>query len=726
VKRESKEYVFEDSYDVRVVVGGIIGTMGRLDLNDGGGIGDHVVAKDISVVGNITVGSDSKRVSTTNAGGVFVGGLAGTVTGNGVEKKAELLNCDYRNGNIDVYNRTGLLAVGAAVGRLVSNAKIRDCISRGGGKTSKSYWGNSFSVGGFVGEIFHLGKVTIENCYGEYLIDAKGENHLQEGDSGGGTAGASTMIPPVRVGGFAGRIRFRDGEIKIQHCYASGNVKAEGYGRIYAGGFVGEVTGNVSILSCYATGNVNATANLTDCTISAGGFAGEGSTFINCYALGDVEAEKSQSEDGEFYSIFVDYIGGFVGNIRGGEGLDRCFAKGNIKAERNIDFTSINDAPIYAGGLVGYVSSGEIKNSAALGTKIEVSGEPGMNNATGIPNKHSIGRVFGHDTRIPLPHETYAYNEMQFYVDGKEIREYVSGLTYPILSGNPVLEEPKQIAAPEAKGPLSIREYEHEFMGGFKINYMDISGITISDPNGIKSSDIPPGIGAWNGKDTITHINLDAITDKLDIDLNLLSITGSSSIYRITVSKVGNGFEVTGPAPISSSTQIHSITGLSITHPDNNIGIKSVFIKPSHGEWGNPVWGWTGTTTGEIAGLNLKNLQDYIPMFLELTITDTTNIHSVYRITISKDGNIINIGSPGYQSSGGIDVIGPGNSSRQHGESTEFSQFMSTSFWLGNKMNFNSATGGFGSLTNAWNFSRLYGKGHPILNGADGKPMPGQ
>jgi len=50
---------------------------------------------------------------------------------------------------------------------------------------------------------------------------------------------------------------------------------------------------------------------------------------------------------------------------------------------------------------------------------------------------------------------------------------------------------------------------------------------------------------------------------------------------------------------------------------------------------------------------------------------------------------------------------------------------LTANFWL-HTLNFNNVSGGFGGITNTWNFAGIEGRGYPLLNDADGKLMGGQ
>jgi hypothetical protein len=729
VNRRSKLYYVDTPFLVNILVGGIAGVMGRLDIDDGEG--DPVVAQDISIVGNITVGGETKAVGTTDwaDSGLFVGGLAGTITGGIIGKEAELLNCDYRDGSIQVFNNTGLLVVGGAVGKLAAGSvKIRDCISRGSIlKAEKDGWGFGFSIGGFIGEIGGQSKFLIngilENCYGEYPIDVTGSDHVGppvgDGDK-------TTTTPGINAGGFLGHANINEGEMKIQHCYASGDIKAEGFSGIDVGGFAGDVRGDISILSCYAKGDLNVTVLRGVSSVSAGGFVGVGSTFINCYALGNVKAHKKENSIQEPTSIQHDFIGGFVGNLDRGL-LDRCFAKGTITATRDSNLPESGD-PIYAGGLVGYVYHSELKNSAALGTKIEVSGNPGKD-PEGIPKNHFIGRVYGHDDRNdpnfpPLP-ETHAFDGMEISVDGNQINE---GL---ILSGTPELNM-YTIFAPVMNGTL--------LLNSDNVNNASITGINIETPCGmgirnsyldtfpkISDPEGPKNNGTWNGTDAITGIDLGILADDetLFFNITLYSNAGSSSLYSIEVirNSSNSDFDINGPTLYYLQEEFYSVEGLSITD-SNNYGIQSVDItciddngNPTY-IFGTPFWEEADNT---ITKISLSALENNASIHLDLTIKDLTGVTSLYRITISKNNNgDLSASAPEWQGGTAMksDKAGP------HGADLSIKTMLSATFWLGT-LNFNSASS-FGSIRNVWNFSSLQGMGYPVLNGPNGKPMPGQ
>ncbi len=102
-----------------------------------------------------------------------------------------------------------------------------------------------------------------------------------------------------------------------------------------AGGIAGEVAGTGSISNCYASGTITGQSNL-------GGIVGRGIDIENCASSATVSGTAN--------------IGGIAGTSKGI--VQNCYATGMITAG-----TGTNNR---AGGIVGYVNGGVIKNCAAL------------------------------------------------------------------------------------------------------------------------------------------------------------------------------------------------------------------------------------------------------------------------------------------------------------------------------------------------------------------------
>ena len=366
-----------------IYLGGIAGCMGEPGTPASGG--NAVRVEYASVVGDLTVGSktvgvnviDSKISGGGKIGdndgflGLFVGGLAGFIRGEGSQQaqQAALLNSDYRQGTIFVHSEKGSAVLGGAVGRLYVNAVIKDSSAlQGDFEIIKTDHGTDFYIGGFIGNIFGYegdvkGTQEVIGCYSDGPVVTFADINSQT----------------VNAGGFAGGL-----SADVSYCYAKGNVSVEG-GIVNAGGFVGQSTAS-HIKNCFAAGTVNA---IGKGQINVGGFAGNASNLSDCYALGDVFHDSAMTLGSNTFA------GGLVGTSDGT--VERCFATGSVAAHSD-------EAWIYAGGLTGQTTMGSFINNAALGTSVVTT--------TNNINKSSIGRIGG---SIDVGNNNHAYNGLFLY-----------------------------------------------------------------------------------------------------------------------------------------------------------------------------------------------------------------------------------------------------------------------------------------------------------------------
>jgi hypothetical protein len=368
-------------------IGGITGSMGfpGTGTSNSNSIttgGDAVRAEGVTVLGNITVGSDAAKVgasvpagSNGEVTGLHLGGLAGIIRGadNMDGKRAVLHKSEYRQGTISIWINAGRLYIGGAIGSIYQYANITDCFSVAGEITYSQSGSMPSYAGGFIGEFWRNG--TIKNCYSENSLNASRINGI----------GNFTL----RIGGFGGRLA-----AQVEYCYAKGDVSGSNIdgntGRLNIGGFAGEFTDDGSASYCYATGNVRAMKT----SIYAGGFAGVAQNLSNCYALGDVFADDTQ------YAI---QAGGLAGQLKDSTIVEKCFAAGSVIAQ------SSGSVVIYAGGLVGFVeyaSSAALQHSAALGASVTATGGGTRN----------IGRVYGTVAGTTLVNN-HVYDGMRLYSD---------------------------------------------------------------------------------------------------------------------------------------------------------------------------------------------------------------------------------------------------------------------------------------------------------------------
>jgi hypothetical protein len=363
-------------------VGGAAGSMGR-PAN-----GDAVTVEEVSIAGNITVGSQASPVNASGTAnstvGLFVGGLSGFIRGSGAgASNATLLDLEYRQGNIRVWSGDGVTILGGAIGKNYGYAAITGCSSLAGSfiidKNSADV--SQYYVGGFLGDFYQTG--TMSNCYSDNQIVISGVSGFT-----GGVVG----------GGFAGRI---NAGVSVSYCYALGDVSATGYAAVYTGGFAGIINNGSSASYCYSAGDVYAYGKEVNVSGPyAGGFTGSAYDLTDCYALGNVFVDRSAG------GLSVLYAGALVGMFNGLSGgnqtVEHCFAAGSVIAQRD------SNGGIGAGGLAGYISSNStLKNSAALGASVTI---------TGLGTQY-IGRVIGRAVSGFTAQNNYANNGMRLYRD---------------------------------------------------------------------------------------------------------------------------------------------------------------------------------------------------------------------------------------------------------------------------------------------------------------------
>lgn len=150
-------------------------------------------------------------------------------------------------------------------------------------------------IGGLAGEFY------VENCHNKANV----------------TGGQGT-------GGFVGAILNTTGNAVIKNCSNLGNVNTGS--SMYAGGFVGQISGTVTIENCWNTGNVTSTNGYI------GGFSGSMSigTIKNCYNTGNVSAAGTN-------------VGGMIGYAQGGS-IINCYNSGKITNTNTAGYGAIKGA----------------------------------------------------------------------------------------------------------------------------------------------------------------------------------------------------------------------------------------------------------------------------------------------------------------------------------------------------------------------------------------------
>ena len=143
----------------------------------------------------------------------------------------------------------------------------------------------------------------------------------------------------IKGGTFVGSIVGYAGNCAFSNCYATGEVRGDGFiGGLIGNLLAGEVSGSFSTCKVSSVGNY------------AGGLVGfdnTSSSINNCYATGAVDG--------------ILYVGGLTGGGDSGR-VTMCYATGEVSANR------------HAGGLAGYFQGGKIEFSVALNLAINRTG----------------------------------------------------------------------------------------------------------------------------------------------------------------------------------------------------------------------------------------------------------------------------------------------------------------------------------------------------------------
>ena len=339
----------------------------------------------------------TNRASFTGAN--FSGGIAG-------RSEVTITGC-LNTGNLDA---DGHKFVGGIVGAYEGINDINDCTNTGDikggfdvggivGKTKSTVTGcmNSgtvtaslYNVGGIIGSAYNDISVTVCRNAGDVICT----NTSSESCAGGiiGTISNATLIKDCRNTGdvtasnkYAGGIigRADDAETRIENCRNSGDVKAVGS----AGGIAGISYRSISL--CVNTGDVTCTGKAaggiagdssdTDSSISlcensgdvtgvedVGGIAGRAYNVEKCININNsIEAEKyaggivgfmgndgsTVNQCGSTGTVTVsgDYVGGVVGDIRGGT-IKNCYNQGVVWGNE------------YVGGIAGSMQKDTVKN----------------------------------------------------------------------------------------------------------------------------------------------------------------------------------------------------------------------------------------------------------------------------------------------------------------------------------------------------------------------------
>lgn len=182
------------------------------------------------------------------------------------------------------------------------------------------------------------------------------------------------------TGGFVGAILNTTGNPVIKNCSNSGNVNTGS--SMYAGGFVGQISGTVTIENCWNTGNVTSTNGYI------GGFSGSMSigTVINCYNAGNVSAAGTN-------------VGGMIGYAQGGS-IINCYNSGKLTNTNTAGYGAIKGAGTTATITNCYAPDNIGDNIKTDGTTLKVSTAFASGEVAWLLG-NAFGQSLGTDT-IPL------------------------------------------------------------------------------------------------------------------------------------------------------------------------------------------------------------------------------------------------------------------------------------------------------------------------------------
>jgi hypothetical protein len=282
----------------------------------------------------------------------------------------------------------GPLQVGGFVGYAYEGASFTNCSVVADLVSAKKHTGEAggnICIGGFAGYVY---KAIFTNCYAAVPVLIP-EDHIGNEDI------------YIFAGGFLGNM-FEGSHLSTCHALKEVTVGAA-KAHCFAGGLVGYGAGTDSdalkctISKCYAEGNVSAvvTIDTTQRNVGVGGLTSIGLflDITDCYALGTVTLTwKGSSTTDNAYA----YAGGLVGRLTAGT-VKNSFSTGSVDARRE----NTGTGALYAGGLIGLVEAGgNLSNSAALGIYVGALGSS--------PN---AGRITGQNSGALS--NNYAYSGMK-------------------------------------------------------------------------------------------------------------------------------------------------------------------------------------------------------------------------------------------------------------------------------------------------------------------------
>jgi len=292
-------------------------------------------------------------------------------------------------------------------------------------------------------------------------------------------------------------------------------------------------------------------------------------------------------------------------------------------------------------------------------------------------------------------------------------KEFVSEIIYEEDE-----ETIKEIVVKEIIVPLEIGDFiitnpnlihtttVSALINGILINDTSGSGIVNTSMTVTSNRTDAGGNPVWTGN-SITGIDLSGLTntdDHLRFDFNTSNNAGSSSVYRIDITRNASGsFILTGPT-LQSENRIRSIGGIFI-NDEGGSGLANVSMRAERNPAGgnSPVWNGNSITRIDLSGLTANNHY----WRFDFTLQDNAGNSSVYRIQATRNAtDSFVLSGPTLQ---GTPVIVRSAASSQHGEAVTGSTFFNSSFWTRTTPN------GLGFSPTNWNFNFVVGRGYPQL-----------
>ncbi|WP_421954681.1 YDG domain-containing protein [Polaromonas sp.] len=369
-------------------------TISKLTINAGssanvglfGSTAANGVLRDIGLVGGSVIGSSTVGgLVGSNAGSISNAYTTGSVSG--LRNVGGLAGSNA--GNISGSYATGAVT-GIDTGQPIDGLGVGGLVGGNSGSISNAYATGSVSGRTNVGGLAGGNGGSISNAYATGSVsggtDVGGLVGLNAGSIGNSYASGAVAATVNYAGGLVGE---NSGNASISGSYAMGTVSSV----LYAGGLVGWNSANID--KAYATGSVSGSP--------AGGLAGLNSGSIsNAYATGGVSGTGtvgglvgwnagsiSNSYAGGSVATTTNNAGGLVGYNFGGSSISNAYATGNVSG---VD---------YVGGLVGINSLATISNANASGSvsgRNYVGGLAGNNAQGTINNANASGSVTGNDS----------------------------------------------------------------------------------------------------------------------------------------------------------------------------------------------------------------------------------------------------------------------------------------------------------------------------------------